>query len=134
MGVASTPLTLGDQSGCESPFMGPGMVTVGNPTVFIKGLPGTNLLCPPTGNDMIAPLGAVMVPSVTNVFYSARRRRPRARSTSRRSPRSRARARAGPAEDALLAGGVACAAVPVFSPGLASRVHGALRRLAHVAR
>src|SRR6202044_37365 len=64
------PLTLGDQAGCDSPFMGPGMVTVGNPTVFIEGLPGPNLLCPAPRSDMIAPIGAVMVPSVTTVFFS----------------------------------------------------------------
>jgi carboxyl-terminal processing protease len=123
------PLTLGDQSGCMSPFMGPGMVTVGNPTVFIEGLPGTNLLCPAAGNDMIAPLGAVLVPSVTNVFFARAGAAPEGPADVE-AIRSLARALDAGGEEALLDGGVAYAAVPVFAPGLASRIHDMLRRLA----
>ena len=50
--------------------MGPGRYTMGNPTVMVNALPAVNLLCPTTGNDFINPIGAVMVPSITNVFFS----------------------------------------------------------------
>jgi carboxyl-terminal processing protease len=124
------PLTLGDQPGCGSPFMGPGMVTVGNPTVFIEGLPGTNLLCPAAGNDMIAPIGAVLVPSVTNVFFSRAGAAPEG-PVGVEAIRSLALAmEAGSAGEALLEGGVAYAAIEVFASGLVSRVHDLLRRLA----
>jgi carboxyl-terminal processing protease len=123
------PLTLGDQAGCESPFMGPGMVTMGNPTVFVEALPGTNLLCPAAGNDMIAPLGAVVVPSVTNVFFT------RAGAASEGSVgleaiHALAGAR-GPAQpvEAALADGVVYSAIPLFAVGLASRIHDLVRRL-----
>src|SRR6185437_7012540 len=104
-----SPLTLGDPSGCMSPFMGPGMVTVGNPTIFIEGLPGTNLLCPSSGNDMIAPLGAVMVPSVTNVFFSRAGAPPQGdvSTDALRALSSGLEAPAGDEVEQLLEGGVA---------------------------
>lgn len=64
------PLTTGDQAGTMSPFMGPSTVTTGHPTIYIEALPGLNLLCPTSGNSMIASLGAVLVPDVVNVFFS----------------------------------------------------------------
>ena len=51
-------------------FKGMGAYTMGNPVVFIEKLPGINLLCPTTGNNMNNPLGAVLVPSIVNVFYT----------------------------------------------------------------
>jgi len=125
-----SPLTLGDPSGCMSPFMGPGMVTVGNPTIFIEGLPGTNLLCPSSGNDMIAPLGAVMVPSVTNVFFSRAGAPPQGdvSTDALRALSSGLEAPAGDEVEQLLEGGVAYATIPVFAEGLGSRIHDLLRR------
>jgi carboxyl-terminal processing protease len=67
---AEMPMTLGDQPGVESPHMGPGRYTMGNPTVLINAEPAVNLLCPTSGNNMVNSLGAVTVPSITNVFYS----------------------------------------------------------------
>ncbi len=70
------PMTMGDQAGSMSPIMGPGRYTMGNPVVSIEALPAINLLCPTTGNNMNNPLGAVLVPSVTNVFYTCVAPRP----------------------------------------------------------
>jgi len=49
---------------------GPSRYSMGNPKVFISGLPGVSLGCPTSGNNMSAPLGAAPIPSVPNVFLS----------------------------------------------------------------
>lgn len=68
------PLTTGDEAGTAHPtVMGAGTFTMGNPIVQIDGLPGINLLCPTTGNNVNDGLGAVVVPSVANVFYTLAR-------------------------------------------------------------
>jgi len=65
------PMTMGDEPGVAHPmFKQMGAYTMGNPIVYIDKLPGINLLCPTTGNNMNNPLGAVLVPSVTNVLYT----------------------------------------------------------------
>lgn len=67
------PLTLGDQGGLASGhIMGPGMVTMGNPTIFINCVPAANLLVPTTGNAMNAFVGAAVVPSVSTTFFTDR--------------------------------------------------------------
>ncbi|HVA11646.1 MAG TPA: S41 family peptidase [Stellaceae bacterium] len=68
--ISEAPITLGDQAGVLSPFMGPGGIDMGNPTVLLEMIPGMNLLCPSYGNDFIDPLGAVLVPAITTVFYT----------------------------------------------------------------
>lgn len=72
LNLASTiPMTQGDQPGVAHPtVMGAGRFTMGNPIVNIEGLPGINLLCPTTGNNMNDGLGAVVVPDAVNVFYT----------------------------------------------------------------
>lgn len=69
---STVPMTMGDQPGVMSPFMGPGTYTVGNPKIIVEMLPGTNLTSGAAGNNMIAPAGASLVPCVTNVFYTYR--------------------------------------------------------------
>jgi len=65
------PMTNGDQAGVAHPtVMGQARYTMGNPTVFVDKMPAICLACPTTGNNMNAPLGAVLVPSAVNVFYS----------------------------------------------------------------
>jgi carboxyl-terminal processing protease len=64
------PMTMGDEPGVASPFKGPGMFTMGNPKVFLQGLPAISLTCPTTGNNMINPVGLVAVPSATNVLFT----------------------------------------------------------------
>lgn len=52
-------------------FMGTGTYMIGNPTVQVNALPGANLALPTTGNNYNNPLGAQVVPSVTNVLFSS---------------------------------------------------------------
>ena len=52
-------------------FMGTGTYMLGNPTVQVNALPGANLALPTTGNNYNNPLGAQVVPSVTNVLFSS---------------------------------------------------------------
>jgi carboxyl-terminal processing protease len=67
------PMTSGDEAGTAHPTVkGMGAYTMGNPIVFIDKLPGINLTCPTTGNNMNNPLGAVLVPSAVNVVYTLR--------------------------------------------------------------
>jgi carboxyl-terminal processing protease len=67
---SSIPMTSGDELGTAHPTVkGAGRYTMGNPIVFVDGLPGVNLGCPTTGNNMNDPLGAVLVPSATNVLF-----------------------------------------------------------------
>jgi carboxyl-terminal processing protease len=65
------PVTFGDDAGVAHPTVkGTGQYTMGNPVVYVDNLPAINLLCPTTGNNMNDGVGAVVVPSVTNVFYT----------------------------------------------------------------
>jgi carboxyl-terminal processing protease len=47
----------------------PSMHVMGYPTVLMQGLPATQLTSPSIGNGGCAPIGATLVPNVTNVFY-----------------------------------------------------------------
>jgi len=65
------PMTSGDEGGVAHPMIkGPGRFTMGNPVVYVNRMPAINLLCPSTGNNMNNGLGAAVVPSVTNVFFT----------------------------------------------------------------
>ncbi len=65
------PVTFGDDPGVAHPTVkGTGQYTMGNPVVYVDNLPAINLLCPTTGNNMNDGVGAVVVPSATNVFYT----------------------------------------------------------------
>lgn len=67
------PMTSGDEAGSAHPLVKQmGAYTTGNPIVFIDKLPAVHLTCPTTGNGMNNGLGAALVPSVTNVFYTLR--------------------------------------------------------------
>jgi carboxyl-terminal processing protease len=70
--ISMIPMTSGDEAGSASPIKGPGRYTMGNPIVYIELMPGINLLCPTTGNNMINALGAVLVPSLVTVFFTYR--------------------------------------------------------------
>ena len=111
------PMTLGDQAGVLSPFMGPGMYTMGNPTVMVNALPAINLLCPTTGNNMVNPIGAATVPSITNVFYSDAAAPPPGE-IDRAGIQKLGRALEPRAAFELSPDGIALATVPVFSPAL----------------
>jgi carboxyl-terminal processing protease len=125
---AEMPITLGDQAGVESPFMGPGRYTMGNPTVMINAMPAINLTCPTTGNDCINPIGAVLVPSITNVFYSrAGAPRPGPVDAQAMAELSSALAEREPVES-LSPEGVGSIAVPIFSSSVPARVYSAIAR------
>jgi carboxyl-terminal processing protease len=65
------PMTFGDEPGVAHwSVKGPGRYVMGNPIVFIDRLPAINLTCPTTGNTANNALGAVLVPSAVNVFYT----------------------------------------------------------------
>jgi carboxyl-terminal processing protease len=69
--ASKIPMTMGDEPGVAHPmYKQMGAYTMGNPIVYVDKLPAINLLCPTTGNNMNDGLGAVLVPSVTNVLYT----------------------------------------------------------------
>jgi len=118
------PTTLGDQPGTMSPFMGPGRYTTGNPRVFVEALPGANLLCPSTGNNMIAGLCAALIPSITNVFLSyASAPRPGVLDAASLSALSAALVPSRDDEIEARMGAVTYARIPVFSLRLPARIH-----------
>jgi len=66
-------LTTGDEGGVAHPtFKGMARYTMGNPIVFIHMLPAIMLCALSTGNNFNAPLGANLIPSITNVFFTRR--------------------------------------------------------------
>lgn len=74
-------MTSGDEAGTLGGLVtgmikGPGKTTIGNPIVFVTGLPAESLLNPTSGNMMNAPVGAQIVPSVVNVLYTYREAEP----------------------------------------------------------
>lgn len=65
------PMTFGDDAGVAHwSFKGPGRYIMGNPLVYVDRLPAINLTCPTMGNTGNNPIGAVLVPSAVNVFYT----------------------------------------------------------------
>jgi carboxyl-terminal processing protease len=65
------PMTFGDDAGTAHPvFKQMGTYVMGNPIVFVDRLPAINLTCPTLGNAANNALGAVVVPSAVNVFYT----------------------------------------------------------------
>ncbi|APR75971.1 Carboxyl-terminal protease [Minicystis rosea] len=66
-----SPVSLGDQLGTLHPtFMGQARHIFGNIRVLINFLPATSLLSPRIGNNFNCPLGAQVIPSLTNVFLT----------------------------------------------------------------
>jgi len=72
MGTKPT-LTNGDNAGVAHPlFMQPGGTTMGNPRIMMGGMPAAHLAVPTYGNNFNNPVGAKLVPSVTNVLLGFR--------------------------------------------------------------
>ncbi|MFT3772961.1 MAG: S41 family peptidase [Minicystis sp.] len=142
------PMTSGDEAGSASPIKGAGAYTMGCPNVNIDSLPAITLLCPTTGNNMNNALGAVLVPSLVNVFFSyrpsdlapdaARGRDRYTRETSAEDLAAlhdevigggEAESRQVPLRGAMLPGGVGVLAIGVFTPDLPERVYSEIQRL-----
>ena len=65
-------MTNGDNAGVAHPLcMQPGGTTMGNPKILLTGLPAEHMTVPTNGNNFNDPLGAKLVPSVTNVLLCA---------------------------------------------------------------
>jgi carboxyl-terminal processing protease len=65
------PMTMGMEPGLANPlYKQMGMFTMGDPVVLVNFLPGIALTHPTSGNMMNNAIGAVQVPSVTNVLFS----------------------------------------------------------------
>jgi hypothetical protein len=133
------PMTMGDELGIAHPtFKGTGRYTMGNPIVHIDMLPAINLLCPTTGNNFNDPLGVVVMPSLTNVFFTYRASGADDAATGRLPIEAidahvpcfegdRARSCV---ESAWLGPGVGYLAIQVFSLDVPARVYCAIKALA----
>lgn len=141
--ASKIPITMGDDAGTAHPmFKQTGAFTMGNPIVYVDKLPAINLLCPTTGNNMNDPLGAVLVPSVTNVLYTFA---PEAEAAPTPAPRSFDRPMSlvdlerleqrlegpgrAPVQAELLRDGVGYVAIHVFSAAVPALVYSALQTL-----
>ena len=109
---------------------------MGYPTIVLQGLPATQLTSPSMGNGGCAPVGATLVPNVTNVFYGYARS---AHGASAEGPpswtiddaRALGSSLAGPCvERSLRAGGVGCIRIHRFGPDVPAAVFDAVRALA----
>jgi carboxyl-terminal processing protease len=125
------PMTSGDEAGVAHPMIKQvGAYTMGNPIVFIDQMPGINLLCPTTGNNMNNPLGAVLVPSAVNVTYCRRTDAPAELDlTALRSLTASLNDEPPIGAVELHAGAVGVVAVARFTAELPAMVHDAVRRL-----
>lgn len=127
------PMTSGDEPGVLHPTIkGTGAFTMGNPIVFIEGLPGINLLCPTTGNNMNDGLGAVLVPDAVNVFYTyagGAGAAPRAMDVDALSAHLAPLAASDRVEARLLAEGVGVITLRAFASDVPARVHDLVRQL-----
>lgn len=126
------PMTFGDDAGTAHPvFKQVGAYVMGNPIVSIDRLPAINLTCPTTGNAGNNAVGAVLVPSAVNVFYSylgaASGDNPRAAVDLREL--GGAMLGDGPVTWAVRAGGVGYVRVAVISSDLPTRFRAAVLEL-----
>ena len=69
--LSKITMTSGMEGGVSHPLLkGMGSYTMGNPLISIERMPAINMLCPTTGNNYNNPAGAVLVPSLVNVFFT----------------------------------------------------------------
>lgn len=133
------PMTSGDEAGSAHPLVKQmGAYTTGNPIVFIDKLPAVHLTCPTTGNGMNNGLGAALVPSVTNVFYTLAPADgagvgpdPWRRTLDLPAMEALERALSrGVTEHSLSEDGVAVVRIEAFSPHVPGQLHALLRTYA----
>ncbi|MRG96652.1 S41 family peptidase [Polyangium spumosum] len=130
-------MTSGDEPGTAHwTVKGPGKYVMGNPIVFVDKMPAINLTCPTIGNTGNNALGAVVVPSAVNVFYTY------AHSPVAAAPDAVSSARAAALGDAILGrtsaapltaekldDSVGYVRVALVTTDITSRFHVAARRL-----
>lgn len=130
------PMTMGDEAGALNViFKMMGGFSMGNPKVAVNCIPGVNLGCPTFGNMMNNPIGASLVPSITNVLFTYDAD---GRVTIGAEPLdgdaverlAGAMRGDGALTSRLVAGVVGYLRIRVFAPDVAARAHGALRSLA----
>ena len=69
---AKPMLTNGDEAGAaHATFIGTGANNMGNPRILLQGMPAETLCNPTAGNKYNNPIGAKLVPSVTNCLMGA---------------------------------------------------------------
>ncbi|MFO0610938.1 MAG: S41 family peptidase [Polyangiaceae bacterium] len=127
------PMTMGDETGAPNViFKMMGGATVGNPKIAVNCIPGLNLLCPSYGNLHNNPIGASVVPSITNVLFTYAGGDAPAEELSPDAVASLDAAMREPAavRSRLVAGAIGYVENRVFASDAAARVHGALRGLA----
>lgn len=113
------PMTMGDEAGVAHPTIkGAARYTMGSPVVMVDKMPAIHLTCLTNGNNMNAPVGSVLVPSVTNVMICQRGAadlQAAAITTSRTLP-----------------GNVVYATIACLSPGVASEMFVAVKHASAV--
>ena len=127
-------LTTGDEPGVAHwTIKGIGTFVVGNPVVFIEGLPGIMLTAQTMGNKMNCPTGTVVAPGAPNVLYTLAPEEARSAGESDETGESDEERLSGPpleGEPELLPGGIGLVRARVFSLALPGALHLALERLA----
>lgn len=126
------PMTMGDEAGALNViFKMMGGYSMGNPKILVNCLPGINLGCTTFGNLMNNPIGAALVPSITNVLFTYQ---DEAGLHGPVTPDAlealdRAMTRGDSMRARLLFGTVGYVRIDVFASDTTARVHGALRGL-----
>lgn len=124
-------MTSGDEPGLAHPtFKGGVTFTLGNLIVYINLLPGVNLTSLLASNNMNAPLGAVIVPSITNVFFTHRGGAVAPGRALDASALEELALRSSEVEARLLGESLGYVRAPVFSAETPTRVARATTRLA----
>ncbi|MDI1480867.1 S41 family peptidase [Polyangium sp. y55x31] len=130
-------MTSGDEAGTAHwTVKGPGKYIMGNPIVFVDKMPAISLTCPTMGNTGNNALGAVVVPSAVNVFYTYAQSPAAASPDNVSATRAAAlgdailgRAGAAPLTAAMLDDGIGYVRVAVVTTDITSRFHVAARKL-----
>ncbi len=129
-------LTTGDEPGVAHwTVKGIGTFVVGNPVVFIEGLPGIMLTALTMGNKMNCPTGTVVAPGAPNVLYTLAPEETKSAGEAGEAGEwgeSDEERLSGPAlegEPALLPGGIGLVRARVFSLALPGALHLAIERL-----
>lgn len=127
-------MTTGDEPGVAHwTVKGIGTFAVGNPVVFIEGLPGIMLTAQTMGNKMNCPTGAVIAPGAPNVLYTLAPQETGSTGQTDRAGQTDEERLSGPAlegEPELLSGGIGLVRARVFSLAFPGALHLALERLA----